>query len=313
MCAPGAAHAQSRTLPPETALIHYGDLVDVDVVGSIEFDWRGGLTPEGFLDGFDKSDEPIYALCRSEDEVAADVARAYSKFLRDPRVVVRVLDRSDRAVAILYGAVKVPQRFRIKRSVRLSELLALSGGITDDSSGDIIVYRPEGVSCAARAERPANDQLERPAAPSAGSTYRIPIGSILAGETGADLPIFSGDIITVAEASPIFVMGAVGNPRAVASRADLRVTQAISMAGGAAKEARRGLVSVYRREAGETKVLEVDLGSTEPGSPGDILLKPYDVVDVGLKGMPKRRLADPAGWSRARDENPQRMPLRIIE
>ena len=29
-------------------LIHFGDVIDVDVVGSLEFDWRGGLTPEGF-------------------------------------------------------------------------------------------------------------------------------------------------------------------------------------------------------------------------------------------------------------------------
>ncbi|MDM7924023.1 MAG: hypothetical protein QUS14_17160 [Pyrinomonadaceae bacterium] len=32
-------------------LIHYGDLIDIDVVGSFEYDWRGTLTQEGFIDG----------------------------------------------------------------------------------------------------------------------------------------------------------------------------------------------------------------------------------------------------------------------
>jgi len=30
--------------------VHQGDIIDVDVVGSFEFDWRGGLNPEGFIE-----------------------------------------------------------------------------------------------------------------------------------------------------------------------------------------------------------------------------------------------------------------------
>src|SRR3954470_11961587 len=54
-------------------IIHIGDLIDVDVVGSAEYDWRGNLTPEGFLNGISFVEEPIYAQCRSEEEVAAEV------------------------------------------------------------------------------------------------------------------------------------------------------------------------------------------------------------------------------------------------
>ncbi len=45
--------------------IHFGDVIDVDVVGSFEFDWRGRVNPEGFLDGFDKVDRQIFVLCRA--------------------------------------------------------------------------------------------------------------------------------------------------------------------------------------------------------------------------------------------------------
>ncbi|MGH9819117.1 MAG: hypothetical protein ACRD43_03015, partial [Pyrinomonadaceae bacterium] len=46
----------------EIDLVHYGDVIDVDVVGSLDFDWRGTLNPEGFLDGMERIEDPVYAL-----------------------------------------------------------------------------------------------------------------------------------------------------------------------------------------------------------------------------------------------------------
>ena len=50
----------------EADLIHLGDLIDVDVVGSVEYDWRGTLNPEGFLSGINFTEDPIYGLCRTK-------------------------------------------------------------------------------------------------------------------------------------------------------------------------------------------------------------------------------------------------------
>ncbi len=55
------------------------------------------------MDGLDGFNQPVYALCRSEDEIAAGVAMAYSKILRDPKVIVKIIDRSNRAVVRLGG------------------------------------------------------------------------------------------------------------------------------------------------------------------------------------------------------------------
>src|SRR5687767_9091315 len=84
--------AQNPTPTPETKtqsdnelnLIHLGDLIDVDVVGSFEYDWRGTLTPEGFLNGLESLESEVFALCRSEEQLASEIAKAYGKFLRDP-------------------------------------------------------------------------------------------------------------------------------------------------------------------------------------------------------------------------------------
>ncbi|MCA1623935.1 MAG: hypothetical protein LC778_09075 [Acidobacteria bacterium] len=126
----------SETKPTEEALteenlIHHGDLIDLDVVGSVEYDWRGTLTPEGVINGIDYIENPVYGLCRTETEVASQVVKALSKFLREPKVEVRIIDRSNRPFSVLYGAVKMPQRFQIKRPVLLNELLIVAGGMNN--------------------------------------------------------------------------------------------------------------------------------------------------------------------------------------
>ena len=107
-------------------LVHFGDLIEVDVIGSYEYDWRGSLNPEGFLDGLISIEDPIYALCRSEADLASAIERQL-KMLKEPKVAVRILDRSNRAIAFISGAVRSPKRFQIKRRVHLNELLVLSG------------------------------------------------------------------------------------------------------------------------------------------------------------------------------------------
>jgi protein involved in polysaccharide export with SLBB domain len=121
-------------------LVHSGDLIDVDILGSTEFDWRGKVTPEGFISGL-KFVEIISAQCRTETELADEIAKLYTKFLRNPKVQVRILDRTGRPVSLLLGAIKIPQRFLLKRPIYLNELIILSGGLTDQANGDIQILR----------------------------------------------------------------------------------------------------------------------------------------------------------------------------
>ena len=286
---------------PETDLIHYGDLIDIDFVGSVEYDWRGSLDPEGFLDGLELASEPVYALCRSEDAVAADVAKQYSRMLRNPKVVVKIIDRSGRAVVLLLGAVKNQQRFSIKRDAHLSELLALSGGITDTASGEVTIFRPASLNCL---------QKDAPGGPS--SMIRLTLAKILSGDQDANPLILSGDIITVVEASPVYVIGGVNSPRQISSKEQLTLSHAIAAAGGLAKEAVESDIVIYRRDNKGTKTFSVDLRKIRSKQQEDPLLKPYDIVDVGQKGRAKPKFPptiDPAVEKR----NLYKLPIRPIE
>ena len=285
----------TRTVSPETQaetdLVHFGDLIDVDVVGSFEYDWRGTLNPEGFLDGTDKLEEPVLALCRSEGDVADDLTAAFSKFLRSPKVVVRILDRSRRAEAIVAGAVRNPYRFQIKRPVRLNELIVFAGGITDRSDGEIVIFRPESLSCAGRLKpSPGNTEAFVKTSGSSGSqTFRIKISDLLKGELSANPQILSGDIITVSEAAPIFVIGGVNNPRQLSSRSQVTLSRAIASSGGLTKDATEDKITIYRRVNGQSQVINADLAKIESKVVEDIPLMAYDIVDVGQKGREKRR------------------------
>lgn len=294
-------------------LIHYGDLIDVDVVGSFEFDWRGTLNPEGFLDGTDKMESQIFALCQTERNVAEQVEKEYSKILRDPRVVVRILDRSNRAVAYLDGAVRFPQRFQIKRPVKLNELIILSGGITDNASGEVTIFRPENLNC----QQPAvdnNDGKFVKTSKSAGTRIiKIKISDLIRGVDEANPLVTSGDIITVIEALPVYVIGGVNAPKQVSSRQQTTLSRAIDSAGGLAKDSEGVKVTIFRREGTESRVIEADLDKIRSGEAEDPLLKPFDIVEVPQKGKPKSRFAPMIETRSQARGGMMKSPLRVID
>jgi protein involved in polysaccharide export with SLBB domain len=290
--------ASSHLLNPDR--IHFGDIIEIDLVGGFEYDWRGNLNSDGYLEDFDKIAEPVFARCKTTAELAEDVTRQYAKILRDPRIEVRILDRTNRALAYIDGAVKVPQRLRIKRAVHLNELIVIGGGFTDKTSGEITVFRPENLSC----------EQSRTRGP---VTMNIKIADVLSGDSKANPKIVSGDIVTVLEALPIYVIGGVNNPAKLSSRNGLTLSRAVAAAGGVSKNGVAASITLYRREGGNTSVIEADLGQIAAGKTEDLVLKAFDIVDVGQKGSPKRKFPPVIEDLENRPAKFASMPLRVIE
>ena len=296
-------------------LIHFGDLIDVDVIGSTEFDWRGTLTPEGFLDGVDFVEEPIYALCQNEENVAAAIAKGFTKLLRNPQVVVKVLDRSGRAVSYLYGAVKTPQRFQIQRPVRLNELIILAGGIDEKASGDIQILRSNKLNCAEE----VNNTIQKTTTnllvkqESAGAkTVNINIIDLIKGSSEANPIILNGDIITVTEADPIYIIGGVANPRQINARSQMTVSRAIASAGGLTKNADSKNIVIFRRGKTETVRIEVDLEKIKANQSDDVVLQKFDILDIAQNGDDKRKFPPIVKVFEMQTKTLE-LPLRIIE
>lgn len=300
---PTAPSVQERT-----DLIHQGDLIDVDVVGSTDFDWRGGIDPDGFLSAFRFADDGIFARCQSTDAVAEAVRKAYSKFLKNPTIRVSILDRSGRSPATVFGAVRTPQRFKLLRVVDLREILVLAGGIADTASGEIEILRQPSASCADFGTVDPADIVK--VGDSVNLTLKI--SDLIAGKIDADPEILFGDIVTVTESPPVFVMGGVGSPTRLAFREGLSVARAVASAGGIDKKGDASRITVFRRKGGGSKVIHADLNKIESGAEPDIDLAAYDIVDVAQKGASDRRFA-PFPEGEIKKSGPEDLPIRVID
>lgn len=285
-------------------LIHLGDVIDIDVLGSLEYDWRGKLDAEGFLSAIPYTKEPILGLCRTEDELAANLAAAYAKFLKKPEIVVRVVDRAARQQARIFGAVRTPMRFQIERPVRLNEILVLAGGIGERASGEIKIFRPANLSCdSARGAQPESE------------TLAIKISELLSGKEAANPLVRTGDIVTVEEAKPIFVTGGVAAPQAIFLRANqkMTLTRAVASAGGTIKNASKAVV--FRRSSdGASELIEADLEKIRKNQAADVSLEALDIVEVSGTVSARADKTKPptiAGFE-TNQTNQTNLPLRVV-
>lgn len=288
--------APGQAIDPSVDKIHIGDLIEVDELGGFDYDWRGRLTPEGFLDGFTKIADPVFGLCKTPDELAETIREAYARTLRDPRVAVRILDRSERAVAILDGAIRQPMRLQIRRPVRLSELAVIGGGFTDKASGKITILRPPNQSCGSTE--------------TSTTITKVKISEILSGDQAADMFIRSGDLVTVESVEPVYVTGGVNRPGRLDWRDGATLSRVVAAAGGVSGRGVSGRVSIFRREASISTVIDADLDKIISGAAEDIDIRPSDIIDVPLRGQPKRTTPPVAENSESQPR--QHLPLRII-
>jgi protein involved in polysaccharide export with SLBB domain len=139
----------------------------------------------------------------------------------------------------------------------------------------------------------------------------ITVKELLKGNPAADPVILGGDLITVVRAEPIYVMGAVSNPRPIYTHAGMTLSRAIDVAGGLAKGAISDDVTVFRKEGPESKVITADLDKIKSGEEHDVDLQPFDIIDVASKGRPKRE--HPPVISVVGGQNLAEPPLKVIE
>src|SRR6266850_425744 len=268
-------------------LLGPGDVLDIRVFGqdlttTAEVDSDGNISSLPFLE------KPIPAKCRTEKQVQKDIAAAYSKFINSPQVSVRIVGRNSRQPATVFGAVRQATRVQMQRKVRLNELMAASGGFTERASGTIQILHTEPLMCPGPGE-------EAEAAPIDGTKIPLQIFKISELRTGkpeANPIVRPGDYVLVTEAEPVYITGSVVSPQGVYVRDELTLTRAIAMVGGVRKEAKSSEVRIYRQKPGlpEQETIQADLAAIKKKEKPDILLQPYDIIDVPESGLlsPKR-------------------------
>ena len=285
----GGGGAQGASITPASSvdaqgikkyLLGPGDTLDVRVFGQPDLNWVGEVDAEGKLSALPFIDTPISVQCRTEKDVQKDIVAAYSKFLKNPQISVRITGRNSRPPATVLGAVLAPTRVQMQRRVRLNELIAASGGPTERANGDIQVLHTEPVMC------PEPGEVVEPlytADSLSSNTIRIyKISDLLEGKPEANPVIRPGDIINVMDSKPVYITGYVGSPQPVLLRDGLTLSMAVAMVGGVRPEGKSNDVRIVRKKPGDAKleVLRVDLGAIRKKKAEDVVLLPYDVIEV---------------------------------
>ncbi len=313
-------------------LIHFGDVIEITLVGNADLDWRGTVDDEGFFSQLPYVDVAVFALCHTEQETSNAIAVAYAKYFRNPEVSVRIVDRSKRPTATLLGAIKNPQRLSIRRPIRLNELLILGGGIIENANGEVQIFRPSGTGCETR--KPNQDfQNLTDATNGAGKDTKtegqiiqtksvndtasvfinIKIADLVAGKVAANPFVHAGDIVTVQEAEPVFVTGGVVAPQKIYFRQKITLTRAIAQAGGLLNNKDIPKITIYQRtpESGGTKAIEIDYAKIQQKLIPDFNLQAYDIIEVTQNGRsksPRPPVIDEL-------DNPKKiisLPLRVV-
>jgi polysaccharide biosynthesis/export protein len=246
-----------------------GDVLDIRIFNRPQLSREARVDANGLIQ-MPLIEGDIRAACRTESELAKDIATLYLKYQRNPYVNVFVKEYSSTPVAVI-GAVDKPGQFQLKRRVRLLELLAFAGGPTEKAGGKIQVAHTGAISLC---EGPTD------MADSAFDFYTLK--DAMRGQRESNPYIQAGDIVSIPEADQAFVVGNVFKPQAVLLKEPVTVSEAIAMAGGHLRATRMNGIQIIRQVSGSTQklVIPVDLSAIQKQRAQDILLEPNDVVQV---------------------------------
>jgi polysaccharide export outer membrane protein len=271
----------SRPEPDNLYRIGPGDVLAITILdrpelsGEARVDGRG-MIPMPMIPG------GLQVSCRTEAEVAKQVATGYAKYLKDPEVKVYVREYQSQPVAAI-GAVTTPGRFQLQRRVRLLQLLAFANGPAPGAGRSVqIIHDPTAPTCEAET---AND---------IDALVSYNLSDTMRGVEQANPYVRPGDIITILTAEQVFILGNVRSPAAIPLKESLTLSQAIAMVGGILPDTKRERVRIVRQAPGGAKTeIFVDLKAIDKLQAPDIVLQANDIVDVpgnsgvghSLKGM----------------------------
>jgi len=186
-------------------------------------------------------------------EASGRIAKALEAggFIRSAQVNVVVLEFKGQEISVL-GYVNRPGKFPLQKSSKLTDILALAGGVVPSGADTLVLITN-------RSGKTERKEVDLPAL-------------FLAGGDTLNLDVSNGDILYVAREPRFYIYGEVQRPGAFRLEKDMSVVQALSVGGGLnARGTQKGIRVMRRAADGGMQTLEVQLADT---------LKPDDVIFV---------------------------------
>lgn len=252
--------------------IGFQDTLDVQVFRHPELSKRVAVAPNGTISLF-RLDQPVVAVCKTEEELANDIAAAYAKdYLKNPEVSVLAVEQKSQSVSVI-GAVEKPGSFYINRRIHLLELLAFAGGPKTDEAGTRLLVARTGSSSNCQDADASKD-------PDDVQLMDFKLRDVQEGKQ--TLWMRPGDVVSVMDADVVYVYGNVNKQGSVKIKEPLTLTQAIVLAAGLKPATRKDNIRVLRQKSGsvDREELVYDLSKIDKGTSPDPFLEPNDIVAV---------------------------------
>ncbi len=250
--------------------IGFQDVLDIQVFLHPNLNQRVSVSPGGSIALF-RLDQPLLAVCKTEEELEAEIAAEYKKkFIRDPQVKVTVAEQKSQSVMVM-GAVEKPGSFYINRRIHLLEMLALAGGPSKDSGTRLIVARTGSTSNCQENSSDLDDEV---------AVVDYKVRDIQSAKEIVWMK--PGDVVWVQDADIIYVYGNVNQQGLLKIREPITLTQAIASSEGLKPAAKKNKIRVLRQPPGGGDRLELifDLDQIDKGKVRDPFLEPSDIVAV---------------------------------
>lgn len=229
-----------------------GDVVKISVYQNPDLTLEGRISEAGTLSFPLLGSVKIGGLSVSQAEkVVADGLRT-GNFVKQPQVSVLVMQVRGNQVSVL-GQVNRPGRFPIEvADMRLSDLLALAGGIASTGADTITLV-------GTRNGQPLRREFDLP------TIFRTE-------SRQDDISVQNGDVVYVERAPMVYIYGEVQRPGAMRLERGMTVMQALATGGGLTLRGTEKGVRIHRKGAeGKVQVVQPAL---------DDLVRDGDVVYV---------------------------------
>lgn len=250
--------------------IGYRDKINVQVFRHPELSSTVAVEPNGTISLF-KISQPIMAACKTERELANDIAAAYKKdYLRNPEVNVVATEQLSQSFAVT-GAVEKPANYYVNRRVRLLELLAFAGGPSKEAGSRVIVVRGGSSSGCDQSSPVANDNV---------GSFSFKLRDLQEGKE--NLVMQPGDYVWVMPTDYVFVYGNVNEQGRVEMKQPLTLMQAIASAKGLKPSTEKDSVRIIRQKSDslEPEVFTFNLNDIAKQKSKDPFLQPNDIVAI---------------------------------
>jgi polysaccharide export outer membrane protein len=252
-------------------------VITVNVLGEKDFNFVATVDEDGKFQVFKQA---VIAKCRTEKEIYTDITQLLSKYLRTPEINLNV-KRNSRPPVVVSGEIRKPVEVDLTRRATLLDMITLAGGPTNEAGGMIQVFRPTPPMCDDRAEATiwTAENSNGSDIPTRLYTY----SNLKSGKEESNPEIFSGDLIVVKKASPVYVIGEVKILREILiTETGLSLQEALAQAGGVSREAKTKNITIHRLKdnSKERQLIAVNYDLIKKGKQGDVVLQPEDIIEV---------------------------------